>query len=226
MASPYDGSDDRVDADGVRIVGSSRPRLDTWLVVGAGAVAVGLALRATSLPPVAPPPARAPLRSIQVAADAPRAPVGGAHGAVAARHEVHRREVVARRLARRLLPRTIGPDGKPEIGAADAIAALRAAGVTDGLAAFNPPGTSPPRSGVIVPDGVALPEGYVRHYQTTDDGQALPPILLFHPDYEFFDASGQRIEVPADRVVPPELVPPDIPIEILTLPAEPQTPRP
>jgi len=129
-----------------------------------------------------------------------------------------RREIVARRIARKTLPRTRGPEGKPEVQAADAIAALRAAGITDGIAAFNPPGTSPPRSGVIVPEDVVLPEGYVRHHQTTDDGKELPPILLFHPDYEFFDDQGRRIDVPADLVVPPEYVPSDIPIEVLEIP--------
>ena len=31
----------------------------------------------------------------------------------------------------------------------------------------------------------------MRHYQVTDDGQALPPILMFHPDYDWVDADGQ-----------------------------------
>jgi hypothetical protein len=59
------------------------------------------------------------------------------------------------------------------------------------------------------------PEGYVRHYQTTDDGRRLPPILMFHPDYEGVDAAGNPIALPEDRIVPPEMAPPGMPIERL-----------
>jgi hypothetical protein len=83
---------------------------------------------------------------------------------------------------------------------------------------------------VIVPEGVDLPEGYLRHYQTTDEGEALPPILLFHPDYDFYDDTGTRVDIPADGVVPPELVPPGIPIDVLGAsagaPGDPAAPRP
>ena len=41
-----------------------------------------------------------------------------------------------------------------------------------------------------MPDDFELPEGYVRHYQTTDDGEQLPAILMFHPDYQFVDENG------------------------------------
>ena len=100
------------------------------------------------------------------------------------------------------------------------IGALNAAGIHDGIAAFPPPGTDPPRSGVIVPDDWVLPEGYVRHYQTTDDGEPLPPILMFHPDYTFTDEQGNPIAIPPDRIVPPELVPPGLPVRMLELPAQ------
>src|SRR5262249_27335916 len=113
---------------------------------------------------------------------------------------------------------TPGPDGQPHIDAAPVIDALHAAGVHDGIAAFPPPGTNPPKSGIIVPDGIELPEGYLRHYQTTDDGQRLPPILMFHPDYDFVDGDGRPVAVPPDRVVPPELVPPGFPVEMLHVP--------
>jgi hypothetical protein len=112
-----------------------------------------------------------------------------------------------------------GPDGKRRLDAAPVIDALNRAGVHDGIAAFPPPGTDPPKAGVIVPDGIELPEGYVRHYQSTDDGQPLPPILMFHPDYTFVDESGNEVAVPPDRVVPPELVPPGIPVQMLAVPA-------
>jgi hypothetical protein len=83
----------------------------------------------------------------------------------------------------------------------------------------------------VVPEDLELPEGYVRHYQATDDGELLPPILMFHPDYEFFDANGQPIELPEDLIVPPELAPPgleDEPLLELPPPApdEPENPVP
>ena len=113
---------------------------------------------------------------------------------------------------------TKGPDGKRELSAGPVIDALRKAGVTDGIAAFPPPGTDPPKRGMIVPDDWVLPEGYVRHHQVTDDGEQLPPILMFHPDYEFEDEQGQKIAVPADRVVPPELAPPGLTVRWLDVP--------
>lgn len=71
----------------------------------------------------------------------------------------------------------------------------------------------------MVPEDFPLPEGYVRHHQATDDGQPLAPILMFHPDYEWVDERGVAIELPADRVVPPELAPPGLAIEMLEIPA-------
>lgn len=106
----------------------------------------------------------------------------------------------------------------PEIDAREVIEALVAAGETEGIAAFPPPGTNPPKSGIIVPEDFQLPEGYVRHHQTTDDGEALEPILMFSPDYEFLDPSGNPIKVPDDLVVPPDLAPPGLPIRILEVP--------
>jgi hypothetical protein len=79
-----------------------------------------------------------------------------------------------------------------------------------GIAVFPPRGTDPPKTGIVVPDDYQLPPGYVRHYQTTDDGKQLPPILMFHPDFHPVDDRGQPIAVPADRVVPPEMAPPGL----------------
>lgn len=87
-----------------------------------------------------------------------------------------------------------------------------------GIALFPPPGTDPPKRGIIVPDDAVLPEGYVRHYQATDDGKPLAPILMFHPDYEWVDEQGAVVDLPESRVVPPELAPPGLPIEMLELP--------
>jgi hypothetical protein len=102
---------------------------------------------------------------------------------------------------------------------AEVIGALHNAGIYDGLGAFNPPGTSPPLQGLVVPEDFDLPEGYVRHYQVTDEGEPIEPILMFSPDFEFFDASGRPVKLPPDRVVPPELAPPGMPIVQVRIPS-------
>lgn len=101
---------------------------------------------------------------------------------------------------------------------------LHAAGIRTGLGAFNPPGTSPPLIGLAVPEDFPLPEGYVRHYQATDDGQRIEPILMFSPDFQFFDADGRPIPIPENRVVPPELAPPGLTIRPIVLPPPRPTP--
>lgn len=108
-----------------------------------------------------------------------------------------------------------GEELPPGIDAGDYIRFLREMGETEGIAAFPPPGTSPPRAGVIVPDDYALPEGYERYYQYSDDGKPFAPILVYSPDYEFFDEQGEPIHIPEDRLVPPDQAPPDLPVEIL-----------
>lgn len=102
--------------------------------------------------------------------------------------------------------------GDPEPTAAEVITALQQSGVRTGLGAFNPPGTSPPLDGLAVPDDFAVPEGYVRHHQVTDEGVPIEPILMFSPDFTPRDASGRAIAMPANRVVPPELAPPGLPL--------------
>ena len=106
----------------------------------------------------------------------------------------------------------------PEIHARDVIPALVEAGEKGGIAAFPPPGTEPLKRGIVVPDDYELPEGYVRHYQATDDGKGLEPILMFSPDYEFHDQDGRPIALPEDRIVPPELAPPGLPLRTLDVP--------
>ena len=93
-----------------------------------------------------------------------------------------------------------------------------------GVQLFPPRGTKPIKRGIIVPDDFELPTGYVRHFQSTDNGERLPAILMFSPDYEWVDAAGRPLTIPADRVVPPELAPPGLPIQMLDPPA--QTPPP
>jgi hypothetical protein len=108
--------------------------------------------------------------------------------------------------------------GDPEPTAAEVIEALRHAGIRSGIAAFNPPGTSPPLQGLAVPADYVLPEGYVRHHQVTDGGEPIEPILMFSPDYAFQDADGRPITVPEDRVVPPALAPRGFPIRQVRIP--------
>ena len=113
--------------------------------------------------------------------------------------------------------------GDPVPTAGEVIDRLNKAGIHSGIGAFSPPGTSPPLIGLAVPDDVVLPEGYVRHSQATDDGQRIEPILMFSPDFEFYDADGHPIKIPPDRVVPPELAPPGIPGRLIKIPPA-QTP--
>ena len=91
----------------------------------------------------------------------------------------------------------------------------------EGIAAFPPPGTKPIKSGILVPEAFELPPGYVRHYQATDDGQRVPAILMFHPDYHPLDEHGAPIPLPADRIVPAGMAPSGMPIEILQPPENP-----
>ncbi|MFY0575717.1 hypothetical protein ACN28S_16360 [Cystobacter fuscus] len=83
-------------------------------------------------------------------------------------------------------------------------------------------GTKPLKQGLVVPEDFELPPGYVRHYQSTDDGQPVKAILMFHPNYHPTDSKGQPVELPANRVVPMELAPPGMPLEVLELPEGPE----
>lgn len=109
----------------------------------------------------------------------------------------------------------------PEPTAAELIKALRDSGETGGIAAFNPPGTSPPLVGLAVPPDFELPEGYVRHHQVSDEGEPIEAILMFSPDYVFRDADGAIIPIPEDRVVPAEMAPPGLPIRPIEVPPPP-----
>ncbi|EYF02706.1 Hypothetical protein CAP_6596 [Chondromyces apiculatus DSM 436] len=97
-----------------------------------------------------------------------------------------------------------GPSGAPE--------------ERTGLRAFPPHGTKRIKEGIVVPEDFPLPPGYVRHYQATDRGQMLEPILMFHPDHRPVDAQGNPIPLPEDRVVPPEMVPEGLQVEMLEVP--------
>ena len=102
--------------------------------------------------------------------------------------------------------------GDPVPSTANLIKAMNEAGIRTGIAAFNPPGTSPPLEGLAVPADFELPPGYVRHHQATDEGEAIEPILMFSPDLVLRDAQGRAIALPANRVVPPEMAPPGLPL--------------
>ena len=133
---------------------------------------------------------------------------------------------VTRHLSRQ---RDAGGDQSPDLSdfvndgdiptAAEVIDRLHQAGIHGGLGAFTPPGTRPPLIGLAVPEDFDMPAGYVRHYQVTDDGQRIEPILMFSPDVRFVEVAGQQVAVPADRVVPPEMAPPGLPIRRIAVPA-------
>lgn len=101
---------------------------------------------------------------------------------------------------------------------AQVIERLHERGIHSGLGAFSPPGTSPPLVGLAVPENFALPKGYVRHHQATDDGQRIEAILMFAPGFELLDGAGKPVEMPKDLVVPPELAPPGLPIRRIVIP--------
>ena len=212
---------DRTRDDALRVTSAGGVRRDVVaLVVVALGIVVGLFLLRSGAPPsAAPSPDPAPVASsTPQATGAPVTAPSREEAAVPATMPRSRGAKLRALRAMGVTPER-GPDGKRRLDAAPVIDALNRAGVHGGIAAFPPPGTDPPKPGVIVPDGVELPEGYVRHYQTTDDGQPLPPILMFHPDYTFTDELGNPVAIPPDRVVPPELVPPGIPVQMLAIPA-------
>jgi hypothetical protein len=216
------------DQDGVRVVTVVRPRTVLHLAMVAAGVVVVTTLAAVLWI------RRAVVSGARALAGEQRADVSAgaaAPGAVpVAPPAVAAGEgAVARRIAtprRRSSPPPTAPAAPPpELDAADLILELRARGEQGGIAAFGVPGTDPPRPGIIVPEDFPLPEGYVRHYQTTDDGEQLPPILMFHPDFEFVDGQGDPVALPADGVVPPVLAPSGLAIQMLEVPDRAERPR-
>jgi hypothetical protein len=196
----------------------------------------------TAVAAVAPAAASGPVAAgppAAVIATRPAAPVRVTTTARASAPAVRERAASASEVAPPATTRRIVRGGSPMPDLADyvndgdipttaeVIERLHAAGIQGGLAAFSPPGTRPPLVGLAVPEDFELPPGYVRHYQATDDGQRIEPILMFSPDYQFFDASGQRaIAIPENRVVPPELAPPGLPIRRIVIPAPAAPPGP
>lgn len=203
-----------------------------WLLAAVlAAVAGGLAwwwpAGDASPPPVAAGPvAPLALPAVALAASQPAVPA-----AVAPPRPVSAAPAVAR------IPRLRDPDGDqtPDLAdyvnegerptMADVIQRLHAAGVRTGLGAFNPPGTRPPIVGLAVPETFELPPGYVRHYQATDDGQRIEPVLMFSPDAQTVVVNGRSVAVPADRVVTPEWAPPGLALRRIVVPAPVDGPR-
>jgi hypothetical protein len=230
MASRSIETKPHVDSDGVRIIRASGVSGPVWLLalamvlVGIGVfVIVRPALHGTPEPPAAPPLANADANG---ARDTHLNPV-----------EVKRVQAVP--VARVPAPRAAGVDAQPPAAAEPAAATKdapahggvppstggqnAAADVDEhdepsGLAVFPPPGTKPIKRGILVPEDFELPPGYVRHYQATDDGQRVPAILMLHPDFHPLDEHGEPIALPADRVVPREMAPPGMPIQMLEVP--------
>lgn len=108
----------------------------------------------------------------------------------------------------------------------EVIERLHERGIFSGLGAFSPPGTRPPLVGLAVPENFELPKGYVRHHQVTDDGQSIEAVLMFAPDFQLYDAANQPIAMPKDRVVPPELAPPGLPVRRIVIPPPREPARP
>ena len=162
----------------------------------------------------------------------PRPGTGAAPGAAASQAERHAAAAAAAsNLPAPRIRRQRDPDGDqtPDLAdyvnegemptMAEVIARLHAAGVYTGLGAFSPPGTKPPLIGLAVPEDFPLPPGYVRHYQATDDGQRIEPILMYSPDRPPLDAQGRPVAVPANRVVPADQAPAGLPVRQIVVPA-------
>ena len=189
---------------------AAAPLLWLWSAPGAsaGAPLVKVAVRVPEAMPAA-------ARATEPLASAPAEPVraGPPQPPATARHAA--REPNADGTPD--LADVVNPGEKPTM--AEVIARLQQAGITTGLAAFQAPGTRPPLIGLAVPEDFPLPPGYVRHHQATDDGQRIEAILMFAPGLQLYDTAGRPVPMPADRVVPPELAPPGLPIRRITVPA-------
>jgi len=185
----------QVDQDGVVRIQKKRTGGSLWLVwlaLGFTALCVALSIWLESTPDSESPPPE--LLPARVVERAPAPP------------------------SERPAPRRVTP---PAPAQAPVVEEAVAQGPAEGLDLYRP-GTKPLKQGIIVPEDFELPPGYVRHYQATDDGERVQPILMFHPDYKPLDSDGQPMELPANRVVPPELAPPGMPLDILELPPGPE----
>jgi len=234
LKPPGDSANDR-DPDGVRIVaregsGGSGNRLLQALGLLVVAACVGYFVtprRVDSSPDMQPRAEGSTELAGEIASAAPGSAAAKAAAATAPSPAASSRPLTPRRPATQRVDEDapeeppelpIPPDRLKDVTMGEYIKALNDAGIHEGIGAFNPPGTSPPLEGVAVPPDFELPEGYVRHHQSTDDGQPIEPILMYSPDFEFLDANGNPIAIPEDRVVPPEHVPDGLPVRIIDIP--------
>ncbi len=196
------------DADGVVWIEDPAWRRLRPLLGVAAVVLLGIAGWWMLQPRPVPPPVAAPQSERVAPAPSQPAPPDPMQRAV--RRALEPRPVVAQ-------DRAPAPEPEPDAEREVTVEQLPPGDGT-GIQAFPKPGTKPLKRGIIVPDGYTLPPGYVRHYQTTDDGEQLPPILMFHPDYRPLGPDGQPLPMPADRIVPQELAPSGMPVRMLEPP--------
>ena len=185
----------RIDADGVKVVEVARRAQKR------------LADRARAAARLGGGPARAAARAArgraprcaEPAAEPRRAPAAVAAAGARRPRRAPLAEPRAHTVRRRDAPPPAPPPPAQHRGAARGLLrcpnspTMPSASERRGSRLFPPLGTDPPKIGIVVPEDFELPEGYVRHYQATDDGEPLPAILMFHPDFEFFDENGQPI---------------------------------
>jgi len=202
----------------VKIVATPGVRKSVWLIAGALALVAlaALVLARSAHGPVAPAPA--PPEPARVAAAAPARDEAGEKPAPSR----HARRI-ERPAAEQPAPADPAAPAQPALPPSheDVPFSMGKPGEKSGMQLFPAHGTKPIKIGIVVPDDFEVPEGYVRHFQANENGEMLPAILLFHPDYEWLDDEGNPIELPPDRVVPPELAPPGLPIQMLEVPDEP-----
>ena len=191
----------RTDENGVVWIESpDRPRLrllfGVALVAAMGAIGFWLSKPKPQPPPqpvaVEPPREVKPAPPAATPQPAPREPIERARRQVLEEHPLPPAEEPA--------PREVLVEQLPQGDGTD-------------IDAYPRPGTKLLRAGIIVPDGYALPPGYLRHYQTTDDGEQLPPILMFHADVKPLGPDGQPVALPEDLVVPRGMAPPGMPVQ-------------
>jgi hypothetical protein len=205
----------RIDADGVKTAPAAGMRGGLWLILLAAVLVGAAGLLALRLALPASPPEPEP-EAAQLAE--PGAAVAAAPGAPAAAAPARRTRAVRREAAP---PEPLPPGStqapRPEPPSLPEIPD-DPHGDSAGIGVFPPMGTDPPKVGLLVPEDFELPEGYVRHYQATDDGEQLPAILMFHPDFVWIDQNGNQIPLPPDLIVPPEMAPPGLPPEFIEIP--------
>jgi hypothetical protein len=207
MGSQHPEYERHVDSDGVTRIQRKRTGSGMWIVgLGLGVTVVCLLLSAWLVSSPASVPAPAETEPVRLAQGEPAPSPTPSRPAP---------KVAPRPQSAPIQPS--GPAPQEEPVAQDAVPA----GPAEGINLYRP-GTSPLKQGIIVPENFELPPGYVRHYQSTDNGEGIKPILMFHPDYKPVDSKGVPVELPSNRVVPPELAPAGMPIEILELPEGPE----